>query len=93
MNISDEELMISKPSMESDDMGPRLIGDDFCDQIRALVKLHHLTYMDAVIHWCEKNGMEIDVGAELVGKSEFLKDKIEEEAERLNFIKKTNRLF
>lgn len=92
MYTFNDELMILNPSMESE-TGPRLIGDDFCDQIRKLVREHSLSYMDAVIHWCEKNQMEFDVGAELVSKSDFIKTKIEKEAEKLNFIKKTNRLF
>jgi hypothetical protein len=92
LNTCNDELETLKPSMEAD-KSPKLIGDDFIDEIMALVKECSLSYMDAVIHWCECNGMDVDVGAELVNKSDHLKSKIEEEAESLNFIRRTNRLF
>jgi hypothetical protein len=71
---------------------PKLIGIEFVQQVIVLVKDKKLTYMEAVIHWCETNQLEMDVGAELVKKSSLLQSKIEEEAEQLHFIRKSNRL-
>ncbi len=74
------------------ELQPNLMGNDFEEQIRKLVREKNLTYMDAVIHWCTLQNIELEVGGELVDKSELIKAKIEEEAEDLNFLKKTNRL-
>jgi hypothetical protein len=59
---------------------------NFSLAIERLVEEKNLTYMDAVIHYCEKTGFEIEVAAKLV--SGALKTKIKEEAEALNYLPK-----
>lgn len=54
--------------------------------IEILVVEKRLTYIDAVVHYCEANELEIRVVSKLVTSS--LKDKIEIEARELNFLKK-----
>lgn len=49
-----------------------------------------LTLMDAICHYCESSGLEIEVAATLV--SSALKAKIKEEAQSLNLIKKSSKL-
>ncbi len=48
-----------------------------------------MNYIDAVIHYCETNEIEIDSVGKLISKP--LKEKIRHEAQQLNFIKKTSR--
>ena len=49
-----------------------------------------MSYMDAVLYYCELNNMEPETAGGLI--SGKLKQKIREEAENLNFLPKTARL-
>jgi hypothetical protein len=51
-----------------------------------------MEYIDAVIHWCEKNNIEIEYAASFIKKDPVFKFKIQEEAENLNFMKRSARL-
>ncbi len=62
----------------------------------SILKFHHdieeivkkgSTYIDAIVHWCEVHNLEIEVVAEMIKKDQITKMKLEEEAERLNFLK------
>jgi|TARA_R100000479_G_C6247550_1_gene151134 hypothetical protein len=46
--------------------------------------------MDAILHYCDQNGMEPETAAQLVNTK--LKAQIREEAEVLNFLPKTAKL-
>ena len=48
-----------------------------------------MNYIDAVLHLCEINEIEVESVPKLISKP--LKEKIKYEAQRLNFIKKTTR--
>lgn len=54
------------------------------------VQKHKLSYMDAIISWCDKNEMEIEVAAKLCNG--VIKEKLRYEAQELNFLEKPNRL-
>jgi len=60
----------------------------FSEQIEEIVYLKDLSYMDAIIEYCEETGFEIEVAAGLL--SDTLKYKIQEEAEALHFLPKSN---
>lgn len=47
-----------------------------------------ISYMDAIVFYCESTGFEIEIAAKLVSSS--LKSKIKLEAEQLNFLPKSN---
>ena len=49
-----------------------------------------MTYIDAVIHYCEENKLEPETACQMVGGK--LKQNIQEEAEGLNLIQKTSKL-
>ena len=55
--------------------------------IEGIVKEKKITYMDAVVIYCEKNDIDPSSIGPLVNKS--LKEKIKEEAEKLNLVKKS----
>ena len=62
----------------------------FAQEIEHLV--HHnsdMNYIDAVLHFCETNEIEVESVPKLLSKP--LKEKIKYEAQELNFIKKTSR--
>lgn len=68
------------------------LSHDFALQIEDIVKTAKMPYIDAVAHWCEINGKEIVVGADLVKKTPVIKDKIRAEAEDLNLLPKGAKL-
>jgi hypothetical protein len=51
-----------------------------------------MEYIDAVVHWCEKNNIEVEYVASYIKKDNAFKMKIQEEAENLNILKKGARL-
>lgn len=63
---------------------------EFSLKVGQLSKELNLSLMEAIVHYCEQTGMEIDVASTLV--SSALKSKIREEAQELNLLKKTAKL-
>jgi|TARA_R110000803_G_scaffold46198_6_gene96998 hypothetical protein len=62
----------------------------FTKMIEKTVQTKRLSYLDAVVHLCEENNIEIDDVRKYI--SQVVKDKIEVEAQNLNFIPKGNTL-
>tara|TARA_B100000035_G_C21021172_1_gene564110 strand:- start:1702 stop:1935 length:234 start_codon:yes stop_codon:yes gene_type:complete len=56
----------------------------FAIKIEEIVSKGGITYMDAILDYCEKNQMEPDAVAPLISKP--LKEKIEADARELNFL-------
>jgi len=65
-------------------------SNEFYQKINQLVDDTNLSYMDAILHYCDQNGMEPETAAQLVNTK--LKAQIREEAEELNFFPKTAKL-
>jgi hypothetical protein len=59
----------------------------FSMNIEKLAKEKGLSYIDAIVLYCEKNGLETEMVAKLIAGT--LKSKIKIEAERLNFLPKS----
>lgn len=64
----------------------------FSAAIRALCIEKQMEYIDAVVHWCELNDVEVEMAAALVQKDPVMKSLIQNEAENLNILKKTAKL-
>lgn len=62
----------------------------FAKLIEDTVHKHKSTYMDAVIHVCEQYNVEVEEVRKFI--TPIIKDKIEAEAMRLNFLPKLNTL-
>lgn len=58
----------------------------FAIKIETIVAQGGVSYMDAILDYCEKNQMEPDAVAPLISKP--LKEKIEADARELNFLPK-----
>jgi hypothetical protein len=58
----------------------------FAIKIETIVAKGGVSYMDAILDYCEKNQMEPDAIAPLISKP--LKEKIEADARELNFLPK-----
>jgi hypothetical protein len=48
--------------------------------------------IDAIVDYCERNGIEIEVAAAIVKRSEGMRSRLQAEAESLNYLPKTSRL-
>ena len=58
---------------------------EFSLKIESIVKEKRITYMDAVVWYCEQNGLDTSQVSSLISKS--LKEKIQVEAVNLNMLK------
>ena len=61
---------------------------NFSYQVECLAKSKDISYMEAVILYCEERELEVEVAAKLISNS--LKAKIKLEAEALHFLPKSN---
>ena len=62
----------------------------FAQEIESLVHTAEgMSYIDAIVHFCEKNNIDVESVPKLMSKP--LKEKIKYEAQELNFLKKTSR--
>ena len=58
--------------------------------IEEYVSKNRVPYMDAIVHYCERNEMEIETAAKLLNT--VIKKKIEAEATELNYLPKVAKL-
>jgi len=65
-----------------------LTKEKFAEHIEIMVRDNDISYIDAIVEYCEKNSIEIETVGKLISKP--LKDKIKFEATELNFLKKTS---
>ncbi len=61
----------------------------FSSEVEILVNSDSMSYIDAIIHYCDVNDIELETVPKLISKP--LKEKLKHEAQQLNFIKKTSR--
>ncbi len=62
----------------------------FAQEIEQLVhRNNEMNYIDAIIHFCEQNSIELESVPKLISKP--LKEKIKYEATELNFLKRSSR--
>ena len=61
----------------------------FSTEVETLVNNDDMSYIDAIIHYCDTNDIELETVPKLISKP--LKEKLKHEAQQLNFIKKTSR--
>ena len=66
-----------------------LTPSKFAIEIENLVSQEEMNYIDAICHYCEVNGLEVDSITKLVSKP--LKERLKYDAINLNFMKKTSR--
>ena len=64
--------------------------EKFSQIVERTVIEKRLSYMDAIVWWCEENEFDIQDVNKLI--SPLIKEKIKVEAENLNFLPKSSRL-
>jgi hypothetical protein len=70
----------------------KLTPQTFYADIEKLVSELNTDYMDAVIHYCDKNSIEIETAASIIKSNGKLKSIIQNEGEEVNLLPKTARL-
>ena len=66
-----------------------LTPQKFAIEIEKIVSEQQLNYIDAIIHYCESNSIEVESVTKLISKP--LKERLKYDAINLNFMKKTSR--
>ena len=61
----------------------------FSQEVEKIAYENSMNYIDAIVFYCEKNGIEIETVSKLISKP--LKEKLKYDAQKLNYIKKTSR--
>ena len=69
-----------------------LTTEKFTKEIELIVSTFDIDYMDAVIHFCEKNNIELETAASIIRSNLKIKSKLQLEAENLNFLPKSAKL-
>ena len=66
-----------------------LTPQKFAIEIEKIVLEEELNYIDAILHYCDTNSLEIESITKLISKP--LKERLKWDATRLNYMKKTSR--
>ena len=64
----------------------------FIKEVEDFVLRTKESYLDAIVHLANKNGIEIETAAAIVKSSMVLKSKLQAEAEELNYLPKKAKL-
>ncbi len=66
-----------------------LTPQKFAIEIEKIVAEEKINYIDAIVHYCEDNSLEVDSITKLISKP--LKERLKWDATRLNFMKATSK--
>ena len=66
-----------------------LTPQKFAIEIEKIVAHEQLNYIDAIVHYCDINSLEVESVTKLISKP--LKERLKWDAIRLNYMKKTSR--
>ncbi len=66
-----------------------LTRETFTKEIEEFVNNTKLNYIDAIVEYCERKGIEVESVSKLISKP--LKEKIRYQATELNYLKRTSR--
>ena len=67
-------------------------ANKFYKEIDALVKKHKMTYLDAVVFFCEKNEIEMETAASMISGNYRIKSSLQMEGEELHFLPRSAKL-
>lgn len=68
------------------------ISKNLLIEIEKVVEEKKLSYIEAVVYYCEITGLEVEVAGTLIKNNPKLKALIQEEAEDLHYLPKGNKL-
>ncbi len=61
----------------------------FSQEVEQIAFDNSMNYIDAIVHYCETNEIEVESVPKLISKP--LKEKLKYDAQKLNYMKKTSR--
>ena len=61
----------------------------FSQEVEKIAFDNSMNYIDAIVHYCESNEIELESVPKLISKP--LKEKLKYDAQKLNYMKKTSR--
>ena len=67
-------------------------ANKFYKEIDSLVKKHRLSYLDAVVFFCEKNEIEMETAASMISGNYRIKSSLQMEGEELHFLPRSAKL-
>ena len=84
-------IEMADPTNEiNEELNKKFISKDkFAEDVEALVLSTDMNYIDAIVHFCEQNSIDLESVPKLIPKP--LKEKIKYQAQELNFLKRTSR--
>jgi hypothetical protein len=77
---------------KSDIQLPVLSSNAFFESVEEIASNLNIDYMEAVIHFCERNNIEIETAAAMIKQNSRAKARLQVNAENLNFLPKTAKL-
>jgi hypothetical protein len=78
--------------MEEINLNNMINVSDFLLEIERIASDKNIDYIDAIVHYCSKNGMEIETAADLIKKNAKIKAKVKLDAETIGYLPKTAKL-
>jgi hypothetical protein len=78
--------------MNDDEIQSVLNLKDFVHNIEIIVVEKKVDYIDAVLMYCEKTGLEIETAAKIIKNNAKMKARIKTDAEDQNYLPKTSKL-
>ena len=61
---------------------------NFKKDIEFYINEYNYSILDAILHWCEAKGLELEYAATLVKRNKDILNQLEEEVTKTNFLKK-----
>ena len=87
VNLFNTEMPNHKKIDEA--IGKKFVSrETFTEAIEKFVQETQMTYIDAIVEYCDRNNIEVESVGKLISKP--LKEKIRFEATELNYLKKTS---
>ena len=75
-----------------------IIFDKALTQEKLISEIEHIVidcgtnYIDAIVHYCDQNNIEVETVASIIKSSGKLKSRLQAEGEQLNFLPRSARL-
>jgi acid phosphatase class B len=73
-------------------LGKTIDPQQLYKDLEQIVRENHISYGDAIIHYCERGKLEIETVAEVIKRNPKLTSALQNEFESLNMLPKTARL-
>jgi folate-dependent tRNA-U54 methylase TrmFO/GidA len=89
LNIEDMEITEKNKELEQAIEDKFLTSSKFSSEIERVVLEENCNYIDAICHYCEVNGIDIESVTKLVSKP--LKERLKNDAISLNFMRRISK--